>query len=128
MNVVGIPPAIPDRREMLKKIGLIVGGSAAVLLAASPLAFADTTSRSPECTFSAAADNSVDQAGEGGDSLLGLAAGPVTNLGTPANAQTQAPVTSCNNIEDVLDTNIEDNVQDNDDTETTVEDSFNTEG
>ena len=117
---------------MLKKVGIIVGGALAVLVAASPLAFADT-SRSPECTFDAAADNSVTQEAENGSSLLGLAGGTVTQTGIPANAQTQAPVTSCNNIEDVLDTNIEDNVQDNDqdndDIDTVVEDSFNsTEG
>lgn len=113
---------------MLKKLGIIVGGSLAVLVAASPLAFADT-SRSPECSFDASADNSVSQEGVGGDALLGLVGGAVAQVGTPANVQTQAPVASCNNIEDVLDTNIEDNLQDNDEDndeiDTDIEDSFN---
>lgn len=113
---------------MLKKLGIIVGGSLAVLVAASPLAFADT-SRSPECSFDASADNSVEQDGVGGSALLGLLGGPVTQAGIPANAQTQAPVASCNNIEDVLNTNIEgnaqDNDEDNDEIDTDIEDSFN---
>lgn len=144
---------------MLKKAGIVVAAATAGLLALSPLAFAhekgdhkemgkeshsvseptvventvineETTSRSPECDFSAAADNSVDQEGTGGSSLLGLG-GLVANVAAPINAQTQAPIASCNNIEDVLNTNIEDNLQDNDqdndETSTDVEDSFNTE-
>lgn len=115
---------------MIKKAGIIVGGTLAVLVAASPLAFADS-SRSPECTFDAVADNSVQQDGEGGDVLAGLVGGAVTNGAVVGNAQTQAPVTSCNNVEDVLDSSIEDNFQDNDQdndviTET-IEDSFNLE-
>ena len=35
------------------------------------------------------------------------------NAAIPVNAQTQAPIASCNNIEDVLDLNVTDNVQDN---------------
>ena len=113
---------------MIKKAGFIVGGTLAVLVAASPLAFADD-SRSPECTFDAAADNSVQQDGEGGDVLAGLVGGAVTNGAVIGNAQTQAPVASCNNVEDVLDANIEDNFQDNsldnDEITETIEDSFN---
>lgn len=135
---------------MLKKAGIVVAAATAGLLALSPLAFAgdkghedpkgahtttvvneETTSRSPECTFDADADNSVDQAGEGGDAgLAGAAGGLVTQLGAPINAQTQAPVGSCNNIEDVVDLNVEDNFQDNDqdndEIDTSIEDSGNT--
>lgn len=133
---------------MLKKAGIVVAAAAAGLLALSPLAFAheddnggspeappttvvveegDTTSRSPECTFDAAADNSVDQEGVGGGSLLGLG-GLVANTAAPVNAQTQAPILSCNNFEDILSTETTDNSEDNDETSTDVEDSFNTEG
>jgi hypothetical protein len=132
---------------VLKKAGIVVAAAAAGLLALSPLAFAhdgnnggspqtppttvvveegDTTSRSPECTFDAAADNSVDQEGVGGGSLLGLG-GLVANTAAPVNAQTQAPILSCNNIEDILSTETTDNSEDNDVDRTDVEDSFNTE-
>lgn len=137
---------------MLKKAGIVVAAATAGLLALSPLAFAgdkghedtkgehaapttsvvneETTSRSPECTFEADADNSVEQAGEGGDAgLLGVG-GLVTQLGAPINAQTQAPIGSCNNIEDLVDLNVEDNLQDNDqdndEITTDIEDSGNT--
>jgi hypothetical protein len=131
---------------VLKKAGIVVAAAAAGLLALSPLAFAhddnggspeappttvvveegDTTSRSPECNFDAAADNSVDQEGVGGGSLLGLG-GLVGNTAAPVNAQTQAPVLSCNNIEDILSTETTDNSEDNDVTRSSTEDSFNTE-
>jgi hypothetical protein len=112
---------------MLKKAGIIVGGIAALLVAASPLAFADDTSRSPECDFVAAADNSVEQEGTGGSTTLGAVAGAVANTAAVANAQTQAPVASCNNIEDVLSTETTDNSEDNDVTRESIEDSFNVE-
>ena len=41
--------------------------------------------------------------------LLGLAA----NVAAPINAQTQAPILSCNNLEDLVDVNVSDNFQDN---------------
>ena len=133
---------------MLKKAGIVVAAATAGLLALSPLAFAGDkgghddgkghhhmteTQESPsaQCTFDATADNSVEQGGTGGESLLGGVAGAVSNVAAPVNGQTQAPVGSCNNVEDVVDLNIEDNVQDNsqdNDEETlTVEDSGNTE-
>jgi hypothetical protein len=125
-----MPTAFPGHAtgdHVIKKAGLIVGGALAVLVAASPLAFA--ADHSPACTFDAAADNSVQQDGQGGDSLAGLAGGAVTNAATITNAQTQAPVDSCNNTEDVLDANIEDNFQDNsqdnDVITETIEDSLN---
>lgn len=137
---------------MLKKAGIVVAAATAGLLALSPLAFAgdkghestegdhaapittvvdeDTTSRSPECSFEADADNSVEQAGEGGDAGLAGVGGLVTQLGAPINAQTQAPVGSCNNIEDIANINVEDNLQDNDEDNdeitTDIEDSGNT--
>ena len=135
---------------MLKKAGIVVAAATAGLLALSPLAFAgdkghedtkgdhatttvvneETTSRSPECTFDADADNSVEQDGEGGDAGLAGVGGLVGQLGAPINAQTQAPVGSCNNIEDLVDLNVEDNLQDNDqdndEITTDIEDSGNT--
>lgn len=114
-----------------KKAGVVVGGTLAVLVAASPLAFADTTSRSPECTFDAAADNSVEQEAIGGSALLGLEGGAASNVVDVVNVQTQEPLLSCNNVEDVVDVSITDNVQDNsedsDVESSSVVDSFNTE-
>ena len=100
---------------MLKKAAIIVVGSAAVILAASPLALADSFDHSPQCVSAAqGADNSVDQASSVTSPALG-AAGilAAVNAAIPVNAQTQAPIASCNNIEDVLDLNVTDNVQDN---------------
>jgi hypothetical protein len=113
-----------------KKIGIIVGGTAALLLAVSPLAFASDggNDRSPDCSYSAEADNSVVQAGEGGEGAV--AGGAVANAGAPVNGQANAPVLSCNTVEDVLDLNIEDNFQDNstnsESVTETITDSFNT--
>ena len=90
---------------MLKKAGIIVAGSAVALLAASPLAFATPTySHSPKCSFSASNDNRVaPQSATGFTALLG-AAGAATNGAIPANVQTQAPVGSCNNVDNILNT------------------------
>ena len=117
---------------MLKKAAIIVVGSAAVILAASPLALADSFDHSPQCVSATqAADNSPAQAASATTPALGatgiLAA---VNAAIPVNAQTQAPIASCNNIEDVLDLNVTDNVQDNskniDKSKTVNRDSFNT--
>ena len=100
---------------MLKKAAIIVVGSAAVILAASPLALADSFDHSPQCVSATqAADNSPAQAASATTPALG-AAGilAAVNAAIPVNAQTQAPIASCNNIEDVLDLNVTDNVQDN---------------
>lgn len=89
---------------MLKKAAIIVAGSAAVLVAASPLALASPTySHSPKCSFSASNDNGVAQSATGFRALFG-AAGSGANLATPANIQGQAPVASCNNVDNVLNT------------------------
>ncbi len=117
---------------MLKKAAIIVVGSAAVILAASPLALADSFDHSPQCVSATqAADNSSAQAASATTPALG-AAGilAAVNAAIPVNAQTQAPIASCNNIEDVLDLNVTDNVQDNskniDKSKTVNRDSFNT--
>jgi hypothetical protein len=117
---------------VLKKAAIIVVGSAAVILAASPLALADSFDHSPQCVSATqAADNSVAQAASAANPALG-AAGilAAVNAAIPVNAQTQAPIASCNNIEDVLDLNVTDNVQDNskniDKSKTVNRDSFNT--
>jgi hypothetical protein len=100
---------------VLKKAAIIVVGSAAAILAASPLALADSFDHSPQCVSATqAADNSPAQAASATTPALG-AAGilAAVNAAIPVNAQTQAPIASCNNIEDVLDLNVRDNVQDN---------------
>ena len=72
-----------------------------------------TYDHSPTCQSAPqAADNSVNQAASTSSplaALLGLAA----NVAAPINAQTQAPILSCNNIEDLVDVNVRDNFQDN---------------
>lgn len=124
---------------MLKKAGIVVATVAAGLLAVSPLAFAGEMGdhghhkgddkghhkadhkdvhytkydHSPTCQSAPqAADNSVEQAAAATSplaSLLGLAA----NVAAPINAQTQAPILSCNNLEDIANINVSDNFQDN---------------
>ena len=128
---------------MLKKAGIVVAAAAAGLLAVSPLAFAgeghdkgddkghhkadhkaDHKSdhkdvhytkydHSPTCQSAPqAADNSVNQAASNSSplaSLLGLAA----NVAAPINAQTQAPILSCNNLENIGNIKVHDNFQDN---------------
>ena len=135
---------------MLKKAGIVVAAAAAGLLALSPLAFAGDkgtehdggkgdhhttvveSADAPQCTFDAAGANSAEQLGEGGDSLLGLGGLVANTTGAQANTQGQAPVGSCNNLEDLVDVNVEDNFQDNStttsDTTTEIENSGNTEG
>ena len=117
---------------MLKKAAIIVVGSAAAILAASPLALADSFDHSPQCVSATqAADNSPAQTASAASPALG-AAGilAAVNAAIPVNAQTQAPIASCNNIEDVLDLNVRDNFQDNskniDKSRDVNRDSFNT--
>jgi hypothetical protein len=72
-----------------------------------------TYDHSPTCQSAPqVADNSVNQAASTSSplaALLGLAA----NVAAPINAQTQAPILSCNNLEDLVDVNVSDNFQDN---------------
>jgi hypothetical protein len=114
---------------VLKKAAIIVVGSAAVILAASPLALADSYDHSPQCVSATqAVDNSVAQAASATTPVAALL-GAAANIAVPVNAQTQAPIASCNNIEDVLDLNVRDNFQDNsksvDRSHTVNRDSFN---
>ena len=114
---------------MLKKAAIIVVGSAAVILAASPLALADSFDHSPQCKSARqAADNSVAQSATATTPVAALL-GAAANIAVPVNAQTQAPIASCNNIEDVLDLTVRDNFQDNsktiDKSRTFNRDSFN---
>ena len=117
---------------MLKKAAIIVVGSAAVILAASPLALADSFDHSPQCVSAAqAADNSVDQASSVTSPALGVAGIlAAVNAAIPVNAQTQAPIASCNNVENVLNTRVSDNFQDNsknvNKSTNKAKDSFNT--
>src|SRR5256885_3920260 len=88
----------PSGETVLKKAGIIVAASAAAILAASPLALADSYDHSPKCSSAKqGADNSVVQNATGVLALLG-AGGTVAQAGAPVNAQTQAPVASCNNV------------------------------
>jgi hypothetical protein len=114
---------------VLKKAAIIVVGSAAVILAASPLALADSYDHSPQCKSAPqGVDNSVNQAASATAPLAALL-GAAANVAVPVNAQTQAPIASCNNIEDVLDLNVRDNFQDNskniNKSKTVNHDSFN---
>ena len=98
---------------MLKKAGIIVAASAAAILAASPLALADSFDHSPHCkSGKQVADNSVRQAADATSPVLGLvgvlAAG---NAAAPINAQVQGPIGSCNNVEHVLNVHVHDVLQ-----------------
>ena len=128
---------------MLKKAGIVVAAAAAGLLAVSPLAFAGeghykgddkghhkadhksdhkhyskttnntTYDHSPTCQSAPqAADNSVAQAASATTPVAALL-GAAANIAVPINAQTQAPILSCNNLEDLVDVNVRDNFQDN---------------
>src|SRR6185437_7754712 len=103
----------PSGDTVLKKASIIVVGSAAVILAASPLALADSFDHSPQCvSASQAVDNSVAQAATATTPVAALL-GAAANIAVPVNAQTQAPILSCNNLEDLVDVNVHDNFQDN---------------
>lgn len=99
---------------MLKKASIIVAGSAAVILAAAPLALAHGNDHSPSCkSAEQTVGNENPQTATGVTApLLGLL-GIAANVAAPVTTQAQAPIASCNNVEDVLNTTISDNVQDN---------------
>ena len=126
---------------MLKKAGIVVATAAAGLLALSPLAFAGESGghhwghdhdkgdhksyskhddhsvkndHSPSCDFARQdAANGVNQPATGvGPSLLGLA-GLAIPVAVPINANVQAPILSCNNIEDVLNPRVDHNLNHN---------------
>jgi len=98
---------------VLKKAAIIVVGSAAVILAASPLALADSFDHSPQCKSARqAVDNSVAQAASNTSPVAALL-GAAANIGVPVNLQTQAPILSCNNLENIGNIKVHDNFQDN---------------
>jgi hypothetical protein len=99
---------------VLKKAGIIVASSAAAILAAAPLALAHGYDHSPVCK-GAKQDvrNYNPQTANGVTApLLGLI-GIGANGAGPVTAQAQAPIASCNNVEDVLNFHIHDNFQNN---------------
>jgi len=124
---------------VLKKAGIVVATAAAGLLAVSPLAFAGDAGHhrdhdkgdhksyskhddhsvnydhSPSCNFAKQdAANGVEQSATGvGPAFLGLA-GLAIPVAVPINANVQAPILSCNNIEDVLNPRIDHNLNGND--------------
>ena len=128
---------------MLKKAGIVVAAAAAGLLAVSPLAFAGESGghwghdkgdhkgdhksyskhddhsvnydHSPSCNFARqGAANEVSQPATGVASpFIGLA-GLAIPVAVPINANVQAPILSCNNIEDVLNPRIDHNLNHND--------------
>ena len=99
---------------MLKKAGIIVAASTAAILAAAPLALAHGYDHSPVCK-SAKQDvrNYNPQTATGVTApLLGLIGIAANGIG-PVTAQAQAPIASCNNVENVLNTHIHDNLNRN---------------
>jgi hypothetical protein len=125
---------------VLKKAGIVVATAAAGLLAVSPLAFAGEAGNhhhhgsdgdhkshskyvehstnydhSPSCNFARQdAANEVSQPATGvAAPLLGLA-GLAIPVAVPINANVQAPILSCNNVEDVLNPRVDHNLNGND--------------
>ncbi len=87
---------------MLKKAGILVAVAAAGVLAVAPLAFAADVDHSPKCTF----DNASHAAGkQSATGFLGLLAGTGTaaDVAAPVTTQGNAPVGSCNNLSDLID-------------------------
>ena len=105
---------------MLKKAGIIVAASAAAILAAAPLALAHGTDHSPKCDFAKqVVGNENPQTATGVTApLLGL-------LGVAANAAGTLAVGANTTVEDVLNTRISDNLQDNSRTITRIDRSGN---
>lgn len=104
----------PSGETVLKKAAIIVAGSAAIIVAASPLALADTFNHSPQCNAAKqTVGNYIPQSATGVTAPLLGALGLAVNAAAPVTAQAQAPIASCNNVENVLNTHIHDNLQDN---------------
>ena len=103
----------PSGETVLKKSAIIVATSAAAILAAAPLALAHGYDHSPQCKSARqGVDNSVAQAASVTTPVAALL-GAAANIAVPVNAQTQAPILSCNNLEDLVDVKVSDNFQDN---------------
>jgi hypothetical protein len=100
---------------VLKKAAIIVAGSAAAILAAAPLALAHGYDHSPKCDFAKQnAANVVSQPANGVTAPLLGALGLAVPVAIPVNANVQAPILSCNNVEDVLNPRIDHNLNHND--------------
>jgi hypothetical protein len=102
---------------VLKKAGIIVATSAAAILAAAPLALAHGNNHydhSPVCKGAkqTVLNNNPQTATGVTAPLLGLIGIAANGIG-PVTAQAQAPIASCNNVDNVLNTHIHDNFQDN---------------
>jgi hypothetical protein len=99
---------------VLKKAAIIVAGSAAAILAAAPLALAHGYDHSPKCDFAKQkAANAVSQQATGVSAPLLGALGIAVPVAIPVNANVQAPILSCNNIEDVLNPRVDHNLNHN---------------
>ena len=99
---------------MLKKAAIIVAGSAAAILAAAPLALAHGYDHSPKCDFAKQeAANAVSQPANGVTAPFLGALGFAVPIAIPVNANVQAPIASCNNIENVLNPRIDHNLNHN---------------
>ena len=99
---------------MLKKAAIIVAGSAAAILAAAPLALAHGYDHSPKCDFAnQKAANAVSQPANGVTAPFLGALGFAVPIAIPVNANVQAPIASCNNIENVLNPRIDHNLNHN---------------
>ena len=99
---------------MLKKAAIIVAGSAAAILAAAPLALAHGYDHSPKCDFAKQkAAKAVSQQATGVSATLLGALGIAVPVAIPVNANVQAPILSCNNIEDVLNPRVDHNLNHN---------------
>jgi len=99
---------------VLKKAAIIVAGSAAAILAAAPLALAHGYDHSPKCHFAKQnAANGVSQPATGVNAPLLGALGLAVPIAIPVNANVQAPIASCNNIENVLNPRIDHNLNHN---------------
>ena len=116
---------------MLKKAAIIVAGSAAAILAAAPLALAHGYDHSPQCNAAKQmVGNNNPQTATGVTAPLLGVLGVALNAAVPVTAQAQAPIASCNNVENVLNTRVSDNFQDNsknvNKSTNKAKDSFNT--
>jgi hypothetical protein len=99
---------------VLKKAAIIVAGSAAAILAAAPLALAHGYDHSPKCDFAKQkAANAVSQPANGVTAPLLGALGLAAPIAIPVNANVQAPILSCNNVEDVLNPRVDHNLNHN---------------
>lgn len=140
---------------MLKKAGIVVATAAAGLLAVSPLAFAGdmgyghghdhdhhghkgdkgasysknyetTYDHSPSCNAAPqTVGNNLPQNATGVASPLVGILGIAANVAAPVTTQLQAPILSCNNLQDIANVNVSDNFQDNSQTRTSTNRSFN---